>query len=348
MCFFAIRVTYKKSDRLVIFWRKIMIKILGTGSYVPEKVITNFDLEKTLDTSHEWIVKRTGIHERHVVAPGESTVSCSVEAAKKALAAAGVSPEDVDLLILTTSTADYQISSSAPIVAYELGCGKIPAFDLNAVCAGFVYGFSVAAGFLESGMYKNCLLIGADVYSRILNWEDRNSCVLFGDGAGAVLLKKEDSPSNVLAYDYCTDGSGSAHIRIPVGGSKMPYHSTENLIKEDLYFQMDGKKVYEFTIKEIPACVKRLVEKANITSADLDAIILHQANIRIIDAVAKDCGIDRDKFFVNINKYGNTSSASVPLALDEAVREGKIKSGDKVMMLGFGGGLSWGGIILQW
>ncbi|MCH5149172.1 MAG: ketoacyl-ACP synthase III [Spirochaetales bacterium] len=325
-----------------------MIKILGTGSYVPEKILTNFDLEKTLDTSDTWIVQRTGIHERRIAAPEESTVSLSVAAAKKALAAAEVSPKDVDLLILTTSTADYQISSSAPIIANELGCGKIPAFDLNAVCAGFVYGFCVAAGLLESGMYKNCLLIGSDVYSRILNWEDRNSCILFGDGAGAILLKKENGAPNILAHDYSSDGSGSAYIRIPVGGSKIPYNSNENIAKEDLYFKMEGKKVYEFTIKEIPACVKRLIEKANIASSDLDAVIFHQANIRIIDAVAKDCEIPIEKFFINIQKYGNTSSASVPLALDEAVRKGKIKTGDKVMLLGFGGGLSWGGVILEW
>ena len=325
-----------------------MIKILGTGSYVPEKILTNFDLEKTLDTSDTWIVQRTGIHERRIAAPEESTVSLSVAAAKKALATAKVSPKDVDLLILTTSTADYQISSSAPIIANELGCGKIPAFDLNAVCAGFVYGFCVAAGLLESGMYKNCLLIGSDVYSRILNWEDRNSCILFGDGAGAILLKKENGAPNILAHDYSSDGSGSAYIRIPVGGSKIPYNSNENIAKEDLYFKMEGKKVYEFTIKEIPACVKRLIEKANIASSDLDAVIFHQANIRIIDAVAKDCEIPIEKFFINIQKYGNTSSASVPLALDEAVRKGKIKTGDKVMLLGFGGGLSWGGVILEW
>ncbi len=325
-----------------------MIKILGTGSYVPEKILTNFDLEKTLDTSDSWIVQRTGINERRIAATEESTVSLSVAAAKKALAAAGVQPEDVDLLILATSTADYQISSSAPIIANELGCKKIPAFDLNAVCAGFVYGFCAAAGFLESGMYKNCLLIGADTYSRILNWKDRNSCILFGDGAGAVLLKKESGTSNILAHDYSSDGAGSAYIRIPVGGSKIPYSSNENIAEEDLFFKMDGRKVYEFTIKEIPACVKRLIEKAGIAPSDLDAVIFHQANIRIIDAVAKDCEIPREKFFVNIQKYGNTSSASVPLALDEAVRAGKVKAGDKVMMLGFGGGLSWGGVILEW
>lgn len=325
-----------------------MIKILGTGSYVPEKILTNFDLEKTLDTSDSWIVQRTGIKERRIAAVEESTVSLSVDAAKKALDAAGVSPEEVDLLILSTSTADYQISSSAPIIAHELGCGKIPAFDLNAVCAGFVYGFCVATGLLESGMYKNCLLIGADVYSRILNWKDRNSCILFGDGAGAVLLKKEDGKSNIIAHDYSSDGAGSSYIRIPVGGSKVPYHSDKNIAEEDLYFKMDGRKVYEFTIKEIPACVKRLIEKANIAPSDLDTVVFHQANIRIIDSVARECGIPREKFFVNIQKYGNTSSASVPLALDEAVRAGKIKAGDKVMMLGFGGGLSWGGVILEW
>ena len=346
--FFCYKSAIVKMTDWTYFWRKIMIKILGTGSYVPEKVLTNFDLEKTLDTSNEWIIKRTGIKERRIAAPEESTVSFSVNAAKKALAAAGVSAEDVDLLILTTSTADYQISSSAPIIANELGCRKIPAFDLNAVCAGFVYGFGVATGFLESGMYKNCLLIGADTYSRILNWKNRNSCILFGDGAGAVFMKKEEGASNILSYDYCSDGRGSAHIRIPAGGSKIPYHSSENIAEDDLYFQMDGKKVYEFTIKEIPACVERLLEKANISSADLDAVVFHQANIRIIDTVAKDCEIPIEKFFINIQKYGNTSSASVPLALDEAVREGKIKSGDKILMLGFGGGLSWGGIILEW
>jgi len=330
------------------FIREIqMVKILGTGSYLPEKVLTNNDLEKMVETSDEWIVQRTGIKERRIVKDGEYTSDLAVNAGLRALEIAKKDPKDVDLLILGTSTPDYHIPSCAPTVANKLGCRNIPAFDINSVCTSFMCGFTTAYAMLESGMYKNCLLIGADVYSRIVNWEDRNTCVIFGDGAGAIYLEKSDQ-GKLLSLDFGSDGGGEDYIKIPVGGVVKPVFDYYGYAQEDFFFKMSGKKVYEFTISVIPESARRMLKDANLSNNDIDFVILHQANVRIIDTISKMLDIDRNKFLVNIEKYGNTSSASIPIVIDEFVKNGVIKKGNKVMILGFGGGLSWGGVIYEW
>lgn len=323
-----------------------MVKIAGTGHYVPKKILTNHDLEAMVDTSDEWIMQRTGIKTRHVV-ENEVTSDLAVEASKKAMEAAGLTPNDIDLIIVGTSTPDYHIPACAPIVQNKLGCRHIPAFDINSVCTSFMCGFTTAYSMLASGLYKNCLLIGADTYSKILNWKDRNSCVIFGDGAGAMVLVRDDEAGKLLSSDFGADGSGADYIKIQVGGVVNPLQNFYGYKEEDLHFQMAGKKVYEFTISVVPDAVVRMLEQANISNEEIDHVILHQANVRIIDTISKMTEIERSKFIVNIDKYGNTSSASIPIALDEALRAGKIKKGETVMMLGFGGGLSWGGVIYQ-
>lgn len=324
-----------------------MVRIAGTGHYVPKKVVTNHDLEKMVETSDEWIMQRTGISSRHIV-EDELTSDLAVNASLKALEAAGMTPSDIDLIIVGTSTPDYHIPACAPIVQHKLGCRNVPAFDINSVCTSFMCGFTTAYSMIASGIYKNCLLIGADTYSRIVNWKDRNTCVIFGDGAGALILVKDDSAGKLLSSDFGADGSGADYIKIPVGGVANPLHNFYGYKEEDLFFQMAGKKVYEFTISVVPEAARRMLRDANITNETIDHVILHQANVRIIDTISKMLDIDRKKFIVNIEKYGNTSSASIPIALDEAVRHHKIKKGETVMMLGFGGGLSWGGIVFQW
>jgi 3-oxoacyl-[acyl-carrier-protein] synthase III len=325
-----------------------MIKVVGTGSYLPEKVMTNFDLEKIVDTTDEWIKKRTGISERRISRDDEATSDLAVMASKRALDAAKMKPEDIELIIVGTSTPDYTIPACAPIVQTKLGCRDILAFDVNSVCTSFTVAFLNAFALIQAGYYNNALVIGSDCYSKILNWEDRSSCVIFGDGAGALILKKDSSKKGILSSLYHADGRGAEYIKVPAGGSKNPLKNVAGYKKEDLYFQMEGKKVYEFTISCIPDMAEELVQKAGIGSNDIDMVILHQANLRIIDAVAKRLELPKEKFIVNIEKVGNTSSASIPIALDEAVKAGKIKDGNKIMMIGFGGGLSWGGVIFEW
>jgi 3-oxoacyl-[acyl-carrier-protein] synthase-3 len=325
-----------------------MVKAIGTGSYLPEKILTNDDISKMVDTTNEWIVKRTGIKERRIADENEATSDLAAKAGKKALESADLSPDDIELIIVGTSTSDYSIPACAPLVQAKLGCKKIPAFDINSVCTSFSYSFLTAYSLLTSGFYNNCLLIGADTYSRILNWKDRSTCVIFADGAGALVLKKDNSKKGMLSYLYGADGNDANLIRIPVGGSKYPVHFRNDYTPEDLYFQMEGKKVYEFTINIIPEIIDNLLKKSGLTARDIDRIVLHQANIRIIEMVSKKLDIPIDKFVINIDKYGNTSSASIPIAMDEAVRDGRIKEGDTIMSIGFGGGLSWGGFIFEW
>lgn len=325
-----------------------MFKIIGTGSYLPEKIMTNFDLEKIVDTTDAWIRERTGISERRIARKDETNSDLAVNAAKRALEAAGLKPQDIEILIVGTSTPDYTLPAVAPIIQHKLGCDNIPAFDINSVCSSFAYALITAAGFLSSGFYKNCLIIGSDVYSRILNWKDRTTCCIFGDGAGAVVLSKDDSKKGILSYNYGAKGEDAELIKIHVGGSNNPTHHEKNYSREDYFFQMNGLDVYEFTIMTVPAVVEDLIEKAGLQKDDVDWVVLHQANIRIIESVAKKTKIPLEKFIVNIQKVGNTSSASIPLALDEAVKQGKIKDGQKIIMVGFGGGLSWGGVLIEW
>lgn len=326
-----------------------MIKVIGTGSYLPSKIMTNMDLEKMVNTSDQWIKERTGISERRIAGDDELNSDMAVNAANEAIKKAKLTAKDVDLIIVGTSTADYSIPALAPIVQHKLGCKHIPSFDINSVCTSFTYAFFVACGFLNSGYYKNCLVIGSDIYSRILNWNDRNTCCIFGDGAGAIVVKRDEkSNGRILSYIFGSDGSDAELIYIPVGGSKNPIHKSNNYKKEDYYFQMAGTDVFEFTITTIPNLAVELIKKANLTNNEIDWVVLHQANRRIIESVSKRTKIPLDKFIININKVGNTSSASIPIALDEAVMMGKIKDKDKIMMIGFGGGLSWGGVIFEW
>ena len=324
-----------------------MFKIIGTGSYLPEKVMTNIDIEKMIDTSDKWIKERTGISERRIAAKEELNSDMAVKAARKAIQSAKLNEKDIDFIITGTSTADYTIPALAPIIQHKLGCEKIPAFDINSVCTSFVFAFFTACGFLNSGFYNNCLVIGSDIYSRILNWNDRNTCCIFGDGAGAVIIKKENNSSGILSYIFGANGADAELIRIPVGGTKNPIHKNEYK-KEDYYFQMAGTDVFEFTITTIPQLAVDLIKKANLSNEDIDWVILHQANRRIIESVSKRTKIPIEKFIINIDRVGNTSAASIPIALDEAVLAGKIKNNDKIMMIGFGGGLSWGGVIFEW
>lgn len=325
-----------------------MIKVIGTGSYLPEKVMTNKDLEKIVDTSDQWIMQRTGIRERRIASNKEATSDLAVKASKKALEMASLKPEEIELIIVGTSTPDFSIPAVAPIIQKKLDCRDVFAFDVNSVCTSFIGAFFIACSFLNNGLYNNCLVIGADTYSRILNWKDRGTCVIFGDGSGAMVLRKDDKKKGILSYSFKADGKGADYIKIPVGGSRNPLRDVGKYKEDDLLFQMDGKKVYEFTISCIPDMAEQLINDAGLVPDDIDWIVLHQANLRIIDAVAKKLNLSKEKFIINIDRIGNTSSASIPIAIDEAVRDGRIKDGDKLLTIGFGGGLSWGGIIFEW
>ncbi|MCG8568990.1 MAG: ketoacyl-ACP synthase III [Spirochaetes bacterium] len=325
-----------------------MFKVIGTGSYLPEKIMTNQELEKIVDTNDKWIRERTGISERRVASEEQSNSDLAVVAGQRAIENAGLTPKDIDIIIMGTSTPDYTLPACAPIVQHKLGCDLIPAFDVNSVCTSFAYAFFVATGFLTSDYYRNCLVIGSDVYSRILNWQDRTTCCIFGDGAGAFVVQRNSDRKGLLAYQFGSIGEDADLIRIPVGGSKYPTHAEMQYEKEDYFFQMAGLDVYEFTITRIPKAVGEILDDAKLTRDDIDWIVLHQANRRIIESVAKKTKIPLDKFIVNIEKVGNMSSASIPVAVDHARSAGKIKPGDKIMMVGFGGGLSWGGVLFEW
>lgn len=323
-----------------------MFKIIGAGSYLPEKVLTNFDLERMVETSDKWIQERTGIKERRIAADNQNNSDMAYRAAKKALDSAGLTPQDIELIIIGTSTPDHQIPSMAPTIQHKLGCDHVPSFDLNSVCSSFAYGFLTASAMLGSGYYKNCLVIGSDIYSRILNWKDRNTCCIFGDGAGAVVLEADKNSRGVITHLFGANGEDADLISIPAGGSKSPIVS--NTDEKDKFFQMQGTYVYEFTITTIPEVIDKMLEKAEMSADEIDFFVLHQANRRIIESIAKRLKISLDKFIINIDKYGNTSSASLPISLDELIRSEKIKRTDTIMMIGFGGGLSWGGIIFEY
>ncbi len=323
------------------------VGIIGTGSYVPDKVLTNFDLEKMVDTSDAWIRERTGIEERHIAPEGVNTSHMATEAAKRALEMANVSAEDIDLVIVATLTPDMVIPSTACMVQNNIGAVNAGAFDLYAGCSGFVYGAVTAASYIASGMYNKVLVIGAEVLSRYVNWEDRDTCVLFGDAAGAAVFSAVEDGYGMLGFDLGADGEGGKHLTIPASGvAAIP--TTELIEQGKTFIHMDGKDVYRFAVKTMGATVVNALEKANLTIEDLDFFIPHQANTRIIDSAAKRLALSKEKVFVNLPKYGNTSAASVPLALDEAVRAGKLHRDDIVALSGFGAGLTWAGIVLKW
>ena len=323
------------------------VGILGTGSYLPEKVLTNADLEKMVDTNDEWIVSRTGIRERRIAAPDEASSDLSVKAAKKALEKAGISAEEIDMIIVTTVTPDMNFPATACLVQDQLGAKKAATFDLSAACTGFIYGISAGAQFIATGVYKYVLVIGVECLSRILDWTDRNTCVLFGDGAGAAVLGPVEEGYGFMSFELGGDGSGGNLLNLPAGGSRLP--ASEKTVRERLhYVNMSGREVFKFAVRVMGNATEEALAKAGLSKEDIDFLVPHQANIRIIDSAVKRLGLTEDKVVVNLDRYGNMSSASIPVALDEAVQRGQIKKGDTMVLCGFGGGLTWGATVLKW
>lgn len=320
--------------------------ITGTGSAVPEKVLTNSDLEKIVDTSDEWITTRTGIKERRVAAEGEYTSTFAVRAAERALAMAGVSPKELDLIIVGTVTPDYPFPSTACVVQSVLGAQRAAAFDLSAACSGFVYGLSVAEKFVRTGAAKKALVIGAEVLTRILDWTDRNTCVLFGDGAGAVVIEAADSAGIMNSY-MRSDGSYGELLYQPAPGSRNPA-SHQVIDERKVFITMQGNDVFKLAVRAMEESAVRSLELNSLRPEDVTLFIPHQANKRIIDATAKRLAFSDDRVYVNVDRFGNTSSASIPLALDEANRAGRVKKGDLLLLDAFGGGLTWGAVPVRW
>ncbi len=323
------------------------VGIVGVGSYLPHKILTNFDLEKMVDTSNEWIRTRTGISERRIVDDDVNISDIAVEAAKKALLNAGLEIKDIDLIILATCSPEMVMPSTSCLVQKKLGAKTIPAFDMLAGCTGLIYAITTGAQFIETGMYKKVLVIGADALSRHLDWTDRATCVLFGDGAGAVVLGEVEDGYGILSNYLAATGAGAELLRIPAGGSGMP--ATEESFEKKLHcIQMSGGEVFKFASRALPQATKAVLKRANLTLADVKYIIPHQANIRILETAAKKLGVDFNKLIKNIDKYGNTSTASIAIALDELQRANKIHEGDILLLVGFGAGLTWGANVIKW
>ena len=314
---------------------------------VPEQVMTNEDLVRRVDTSDEWIRSRTGIERRHVASDQESTAQMSIEAAYAALRVADADPREIDLVIVGTATPDHIFPSTACQVQDALGATGAGAFDLNAGCSGFVYALIMGHQAIASGEHLLVLVIGADTLTRVVNWEDRSTCVLFGDGAGAVLLRASEGPSGVLATLLGSDGSGGDVLMIPAGGSAMPA-SSETVAKGLHYIQMDGQGVFRFATRIIPQATIQVTRKAGLKVDDIDLIIPHQANLRIIASAARRLKLPLDRFVINLQEYGNTSAASIPIALCEAIEDGRIRPGQNIVMVGFGAGLTWAAVALRW
>jgi 3-oxoacyl-[acyl-carrier-protein] synthase-3 len=326
-----------------------MIKsaIAGTGSFLPEKVLTNFDLEKMVETSNQWIVERSGIKERRIAEPGVAASDLGAPAALKAIEAAGLKPQDVELIIVGTSTPDMLFPSTACFIQSKIGNTKAAAYDLLAACSGFIFGLATADSFIKSGMFKNALVLGAEVYSSIVNWEDRSTCVLFGDGAGAVLLTADSTgKGGLLSTTMFSDGSHHSYLFTPGGGSANRF--TPDLISEKKYcLTMKGSHTFKVAVKSMAEAATVALEKAGVSAKELKMVIPHQANLRIISAVAKQLGLDESLFYVNLDRFGNTAAASIPIALDEVVRNGKVAKGDKVLFVTFGGGYTWGSALVE-
>ena len=315
-------------------------RIIGTGSYLPERVVTNDELARTVDTSDEWVRTRTGIHSRHVAAEGQLASDLALPAAQGALRSAGVKPADIDLIIVATTTPDIIFPSTACILQSKLGIAGCPAFDVQAVCSGFVYALTIADLFIRSGQSKHVLVVGTEVYSRILDWSDRNTCVLFGDGAGAVIVAASEKPG-ILATKLHADGSHKEMLCVPgsVNAGK---------VWGSPFVHMDGGSVFKFAVRIFEEGAREVLEAAGMKVSDLDWFIPHQANIRIMEATAKNLGLPKEKLIATVHHHGNTSAASIPLAMDEAVKDGRILPGQTLLLEGVGGGFTWGAVLLRW
>lgn len=325
----------------------IPVGVLGTGKYSPERRLTNQELETMVETNDEWIVTRTGIRERRIVAPDQATSDLAYEASLKALEAAGITADQLDLIIVSTITPDMFFPSTACLVQEKLGAKNAAAFDLSAACSGFIYGLANAAGFIAMGTYKYVLVIGAETLSRITDYTDRNTCILFGDGAGAVVLGQVPEGRGFQSFKLGADGSGGHLINIPGGGSRLP-PSAESVADRKHYLYMNGRDVYKFAVRIMGGAAEEALEMAGMAKEDIDLLIPHQANIRIIQSSLERLNVPEEKCAINIDRYGNMSAASIPVALAEAVEEGRLKEGDRLVMVGFGGGLTWGASVLVW
>ena len=321
-------------------------RIIGWGKYAPEKVLTNQDLEKMVDTSDEWILTRTGIRERRIAAPEETTATLSVEAARAALDKAQLRPKDLDLIIVATSSPDHFLPPVSSMIQDMLGAKGVAAFTLVAGCTGFVYALATAHQFIANGTYENVLVIGAELISRFVDWEDRGTCVLFGDGAGAVVLTASDMPGGVLSFVLGSDGSLADALIVPASGSKEPF-CQKVLDERTHYIKMDGRRVFRFATRIMSKAAVEAVKASGLSLNDIDLLIPHQANLRIIELARRHLGLPEDKVFINVDRYGNTSAASIPIALCEAIEEGQVNEGDKLVMVGFGGGLTWAATVVH-
>ncbi len=317
----------------------IYSRIAGTGSYLPEKALSNTDLEKMVDTSDQWIRERTGIIKRHIAGDNETTTDLAYNAAVNAIDAAGLSNQDIDLIIVATTTPTKIFPSTASLVQQKLGIHGCPAFDIQAVCTGFVYGLTVADKFIKSGSAKNVLVIGAETFSRIIDWTDRNTCVLFGDGAGAVVLQASETPGILSTHIHC-DGSFNELLHVPTGPGSV-------VTGDAAYVDMQGNEVFKIAVKTLSLIADETLEANQLEKHDIDWLVPHQANIRIIAATARKLSMSMDKVVVTVDEHGNTSAASIPLALDTAVRDGRIQRGEKLLLEAFGGGFTWGSALIQ-
>jgi 3-oxoacyl-[acyl-carrier-protein] synthase-3 len=321
--------------------------IRGTGSSLPEKVLTNADLERLVDTSDEWITSRTGIRERRIAGEGESMTTFAIRAGESALNAAGLAAADVDLLICSTVTPDLPIPASSCLIQDRLGTRNAAAFDLAAGCSGFIYGLAVADALIASGTGRNVLLIGAEVLSKYVDWTDRGTCVLFGDGAGAVVLSPGEGPGGVLATSMHADGAMADYIYVPAGGTREPA-SPRTVAERRHFIKMKGNETFKMAVRSMEETSREVLARAGLAPADVDLFIAHQANRRIIDAVGGRLGLEPDQVYINIDRVGNTSAASIPIALDEAVRSDCVHEGDRLLFAAFGTGLTWGAALCQW
>ncbi len=324
------------------------VRILGTGRYTPEKIVTNVDLEKMVDTSDAWIVERTGIRERRVAAPGELTSDMAAAAGRMALEKAGISADELDMIIVGTISGDMPMPACAAFVQQKLGAKTCPSFDLSAACAGFLYGLTIGERFIRAGGVRYVLVIGVELLSRLLNWEDRKTCVLFGDGAGAVVIGPNDGDGRgILSTHIFTDGSLAGSLFIPGGGSKEPV-SQEVVDKRRHLVHMEGQDVFKAAVRNLSSASQAALAANGVSGKDVDWVVAHQANLRILQAVSQRVELPMERFFINIHKYGNTSSASIPIALDELLGEGKLKQGQLVLMCALGAGISWGSALIRW
>ena len=322
------------------------IRIVGTGSYLPEKVLTNFDLEKIVDTSDKWIRERTGIQERRIALPQQAASDLGAEASLNALKMAGISPEEIDLLVVATITPDMFFPSTACFIQRKIGARNAAAFDLMAACSGFIYGLAVVEGLVKGGKFKKILLVASETLSKITDWEDRATCVLLGDGAGACVIVS-DTEKRLLSYTLGAKGEFGSLLYMPGGGSRLPA-SIESVKNRKHYLKMKGNELFKIAVRILAKAGRETIEEAGVKPEDISLFIPHQANWRIMKACAQRIGISEEKIYVTIDKYGNTSAATIPIALDEAVREGKIKENDLVLMDAFGGGLTWGACVIKW